>query len=144
MTLDYSEYLPDPTPWGISAVVEYRWGDQDFKIFSVAGDVREEPWDDGRQIVWLHFKGAQFFGELPKEMQKSAMTMMVPASYVTKITDGPPYLIAKKKKSVDVAVFPPKHPDPSSAMGVANVREAVEALQKKTPPPPSRYEMRLS
>lgn len=127
MTPDYSEYLPEPTPWRTSAVVGFQWGNESFTVLCVAGDVRVEPYE-GNPVTWLHFKGRQFFGAVPTDLSTSVTTYMAPASYVTKIEPGPPYKVSQGKKTVDIGVFPPMLPDPPGSIGIEEVQRLVVEL----------------
>jgi hypothetical protein len=126
MDIDYSAYLPEPTPLRQAAIVEFTWGPQHFRILCVAADVRTEPWETGEAVDWLHFKGIQFFDKLPNESDSvSVTTYMVPARYVTRFDDGPAFRVQQGKKTVDIGVFPPQHESPAGSIGVEALRQRV-------------------
>jgi hypothetical protein len=101
MEIDYSAYLPEPTPLRQSAIVEFTWGPQHFQLLCVAADVRTEPWETGEALDWLHFKGMQIVGALQNETDPvSVTTYMVPARYVTRFDNGPPFRVREGKKTV--------------------------------------------
>jgi hypothetical protein len=126
MEIDYSSYLPEPTPLRQSAIVEFTWGPQEFRCLCVGADVRTESWETGEAVDWLHFKGVQFFDSIPGESETTkTTTYMVPARYVTRFDDGPPYRVTQGKKTEDIGVFPPEHPTPAASLGVDVVRQRV-------------------
>jgi hypothetical protein len=126
LEIDYSAYLPEPTPLRQSAVVEFAWGAQHFRWLCVAADVRIESWQPGETIEWLHFKGVQIFNAIPGEPEsKIATKYLVPAIYVTRFDDGPEYRITQVNMSTDIVVFPPEHSAPANSLGVEVIRRRI-------------------
>lgn len=126
MDIDYSSYLPEPTPLKRAAIIEYQWGATHFRMLCTAADVREEPWNTGDKVVWLHCKVTQVFDHFPSESEpKTTTTIMVPASYVTKIEPGPKCHVSQGKRNPDIGVFPPEHPDPKESLGIELVRRKI-------------------
>jgi len=126
MDIDYSAYLPEPTPLRQSAIVEFTCGSQHFQLACTAADVRAEPWETGETIDWLHFKGLQILNRLPNESESASVTTyMVPARYVTRFDDGPLFRVGLGKKTVDIGVFPPDYETPAGSIGVDALRHRV-------------------
>jgi hypothetical protein len=98
-------------------------------MLCIAANVRREKWETGEMVDWLHCKTVQYFDRLPTDDElKSTTTWLIPASYVTAISPGPTFRIAKGKKTVDIGVVPPEHPSPAGSLGVQAVDAAIKNL----------------
>jgi hypothetical protein len=125
--IDYSS-LPEPTALTQSLIVEYQWGAEFFRLLCTAATVRKEKWETGEVVEWLHCKATQFFDRLPTDAElSSTKTLMIPAGYVTRISPGPTFRIAKGRRTEDVGVFPPEKPTPPNALGVVQVDAAISS-----------------
>ena len=125
---DFDPKFPEPTPLKRMAVLEYDWGPQHFKMLCSAATIRKEKYTTGEMVEWLHFKGVQFFREIPAEAEVKMTTYLVPANYVTKIEPGPYYHVSSGVKTIDTGVFPPIHPVPAASLGIKALDDAIANL----------------
>ena len=144
MEIDYSKTLPEPIPLRQAAIMEFTSGPQHFTLLCVAAEVRNELWEDGRRVDWLHCKGVQVFNAMPNESEPiKSTTYMVPADYVTRFDTGPPYKISEYKKTEDIGLFPPEHPAPTDKLGVKVLRQRVRQMQQIRKAKILRFELKV-
>ena len=127
--IDYSSYLREPPNLKRSAIVEYTWRAEQFRLVLSAAEVRDEPWETGDIVSWLYCKGFQIHSNVSDlSGAKNTMTFLIPAAYVTSIENGPTFRIQKTKKTEDIGVFPPIHPAPPNALSIQVVKQRISTF----------------
>jgi hypothetical protein len=129
---DLSETLPEPTWLRRAVVVTFLWGEQQHTFPCFACSIVKAPsqYHDGQEFEWLHVKAYLGSPNDPKLFAGpfSTTLCLIPLSYVVRMTYWGRFNLSQQKKG-DLAIFPIKHPAPSSAMEPKIIREIINNLQ---------------